>query len=42
MGWGFLMRISAVTRSGRKLSSGQLLEREVTQQVKDFLAYRGW
>ncbi|MGA2270301.1 MAG: hypothetical protein ABSH44_17655 [Bryobacteraceae bacterium] len=36
------MRISAVTRSGRKLSAGELLEREVTQQVKDFLLYRNW
>jgi VRR-NUC domain len=37
-----MARISVVTRSGRKLSPGQLLEKEVTQQVKDFLAYRGW
>ena len=37
-----MARISAVTRSGRKLSEGQLLEKEVTQQVKDYLLYRGW
>jgi hypothetical protein len=35
-------RIAAVTRSGRTLSSGELLERQVTQQVKEYLLYRGW
>jgi hypothetical protein len=36
------MRISAITKSGRKLSAGELLEKQVTQQVRDFLAFRGW
>ena len=35
-------RISAVTRSGRKLSQGELLERQVTAQVRDYLKARGW
>lgn len=37
-----MARISAVTKSGRTLSPGELLERQVTAQVKDFLKHRGW
>lgn len=37
-----MARISAVTKAGRKLSPGELLERQVTAQVKDYLLHRGW
>ncbi len=37
-----MARVAAVTRSGRKLSAGELLEKQITQQVRDFLAFRGW
>ncbi len=37
-----MARISAVTRCGRKLSAGELLERQITQQIRDYMQYRGW
>lgn len=35
-------RFSAVTRKGRPLSPAKLLEKQITEQVRDFLSYRGW